>query len=235
MEKTAIILCGGQGTRLRPYTITIPKPLMPLGDSSVLEIIVRQLKKYKFTNLIFAVNYRSDLIKAYFQDGKKFGVNIEYVEEYEPLGTIAPLRNIKSLPDKFLVMNGDVLTDLDFNCYFDQFDPKSQFGLVPVYKKNYQIDFGVLESSDEDFLVKFEEKPKKDLFVSMGVYFFSKKIIELIPKTGSFGFDQLMLLALKKHFKVFCPRHNGYWLDIGRHEDYTYAQDHITSLIQNIE
>jgi len=231
MKKTAVILCGGQGARLRPYTITIPKPLMPLGDRSILEVVVEKLKQHGFEKLIFAVNYRSDLIKAYFQKGENFGVEIEYVEEMEPLGTIGPLRNIKSLPDKFLVMNGDILTDMDFSYYFDQFDPKSEFALVPVFKKKYKIDFGVLQVSEQRCLTHFQEKPEIDLSVAMGIYFFSPKILDYVPKKGSFGFDQLMLLALKNNLKVSCPEYDGYWLDIGRHEDYAYAQDHFRDLI----
>ncbi|MGD0466151.1 MAG: sugar phosphate nucleotidyltransferase [Gammaproteobacteria bacterium] len=234
MEKTAIIMCGGQGSRLRPYTITIPKPLMPLGDGAILEIIVKQLEKYCFDKLILAVNYRSDLIKAYFQNGEKFGISIEYVDEVEPLGTIAPLRNVKNLPDQFLVMNGDILTDLNFDYYFRKFNAESECALVPVYRKNYKVDFGVLQINENSHLESFQEKPEKELLVSMGVYFFSSKIIDLIPKSGSFGFDQLMLLALEKNLKVLCPEHNGYWLDIGRHEDYMYAQDNFQQLIKSL-
>ncbi len=231
MKKTAIILCGGQGARLRPYTITIPKPLMPLGDRSILEVVVEQLKQHGFEKLIFAVNYRSDLIKAYFQSGEKWGISIEYAEETEPLGTIGPLRNIKNLPSKFLVMNGDILTDLNFDFYFNEFDPQTEFALVPVYKKHYKIDFGVLKTDDFGLLKGFEEKPTVDLLVSMGVYFFSSEIVDHIPKSGSFGMDQLMLSTLQKKFKVKCPTHEGAWLDIGRHEDYAYAQDHFRDLI----
>ena len=231
MTRTAIILCGGQGTRLRPYTITIPKPLMPLGDTSILEIIIKQLQKNGFQKIILAVNYRSDLIKAYFQDGSKSGVDIQYVDEHEPLGTIGPLRNIKDLPDKFLVMNGDILTDLNFIEYFDKFNPAAEFALIPTFKRTYQIDFGVLEfNSAAGILEIFSEKPKKELYVSMGVYFFSPRIFHLIPQEGSFGFDQLMLAALEKKLTVRCLEHHGFWLDIGRHEDYEYAQDHLEEL-----
>lgn len=233
MGHTAVIMCGGQGVRLRPYTITIPKPLMPLGNESILEIVVKQIKRHNFTKLIFAVNYRSDLIKAYFQNGEKFGVEIEYVDEHEPLGTIAPLRNMKNLPEKFLVMNGDILTDVKFDSYFHQFNPESEFALIPVYRKNYKVDFGVLRTTPSGELKKFEEKPETELLVSMGVYFFSSKVLELIPQKGAFGFDQLMHVALEKNLKVLCPEHKGHWLDIGRHEDYAYAQDRIHLLHQN--
>ena len=230
MKKTAVILCGGQGTRLRPYTITIPKPLMPIGDRSILEIVVNKLKNHNFTKLIFAVNYRSDLIKAYFKNGENFGVEIEYADETEPLSTIAPLRNIKTLPEKFLVMNGDILTDMNFEYYFNQFDPNSEFALVPVYRKKYKVDFGVMQLDQNNYLNHFQEKPEHELLVSMGVYFFSQKIFDIIPEEGAFGFDQLMLSAIEKNLKVLCPEHKGNWLDIGRHEDYAYAQDNLSSL-----
>lgn len=225
MEKTAIILCGGEGVRLRPYTITIPKPLMPLGNKSILEFVVESLKKNGFTRLIFAVNYRADLIKAYFQDGKRFGVDISYVEENEPLGTVAPLRNISSLPAKFLVMNGDILTNINLDYYFNLFNPKKEFALVPVYKKQYSIEYGVLGINESGSLEAFEEKPKTDLLVSMGVYFFGQEVLDKIPPHGTFGFDDLMLLALREQLKITCPIHEGTWLDIGRHEDYIAAQE----------
>lgn len=232
MDKTAVILCGGQGVRLRPYTITIPKPLMPLGDRSILDIVVEYLKRHGFQRLIFAVNYQSQLIKAYFQDGARFGVHIEYIEEDEPLGTIGPLRNIVSLPDKFLVMNGDILTDMNLSSYFDMFDPKLEFALVPTYKKKYNVDFGVIQRDEKGCLASFEEKPQKDLLVSMGIYFFTSRLQEVIPPMGSFGFDALMHLALQKNLKISCPVYEGKWLDIGRHEDYAYAQDHYRELVK---
>lgn len=225
MDRVAVILCGGLGTRLRPYTITIPKPLMPIGDHSILEVIVKQLKAAQFDRLVMAVNYRSDLIKAFFQDGSKFGIPIEYSEENEPLGTIAPLRNIHSLPEKFMVMNGDILTDLNYARYFSAYDPEKEFALIPRYKKVYKSEFGVLKLSDEGNLTAFSEKPSQELFISMGVYYFSQRLFEYVPDDAPYGFDQLMLSALDGREKIKCPEHLGEWLDIGNHKDYEYAQD----------
>jgi len=234
MEKVAVILCGGLGTRLRPYTITIPKPLMPIGDYSILEIIVKQLKEAQFDRLILAVNYRSDLIKAFFQDGARFGIKIEYSEESEPLGTIAPLKNISSLPEKFMVMNGDILTNLNYGDYFSAYNPKSEFALVPTYKKVYKSEFGVLTLNNHGNLADFSEKPSQELFISMGVYYFSQKLFEYVPDNTPFGFDQLMLKALEGNERIKCPEHIGDWLDIGNHQDYEYAQDNWNNISRRL-
>jgi NDP-sugar pyrophosphorylase family protein len=231
MTKTAIILCGGQGTRLRPYTFTIPKPLMPLGDRAILDLVIEQLAFHGFKRIVLAVNYRSDFIRAYFGSGEKLGVCLEYVEEDEPLGTIGPLKNIPNLPEKFLVMNGDILTNIDFSAFYDLFCPDESFALVPVHKKSYKVDFGVMGTSPEGFLHSFQEKPCQELLVSMGIYYFSPKVLNWIPKEGSFGFDQMMLCALEKNLPVSCPVSDSTWLDIGRPEDYAYAQDHYLGLM----
>jgi len=231
MTKTAIILCGGQGIRLRPYTVTIPKPLMPLGDRSILELVIERLVHYGFKRIVLAVNYRSDFIRAYFGSGEKLGVRLEYIEEDEPLGTIGPLKNVPNLPEKFLVINGDILTNMDFGVFYEQFSPNDFFALVPVHRKSYKVDFGVIGVDHCGFLNSFQEKPPQELLVSMGVYYFSPQILEWIPKSGSFGFDQMMLLAIEKNLPVSCPVSESTWLDIGRPEDYVYAQDHYLEII----
>jgi NDP-sugar pyrophosphorylase family protein len=231
MCKTAIILCGGHGVRLRPYTVTIPKPLMPLGDRSILDFVIEQMVRHDFKRIILAVNYRSDFIRAYFGSGEKLGVRLEYVEEDEPLGTIGPLKNVPDLPEKFLVMNGDILTDIDLGAFYDRFSPDKHFALVPIHRKNYKVDFGVMNVDSSGFLSGFQEKPEQELLVSMGIYYFSSKILDWIPKCGSFGFDQMMLLALDNGLPVVCPDSDAKWLDIGRPEDYVYAQDHYLELL----
>ena len=160
MSYTAVILCGGVGARLRPYTNTFPKPLMPLGELPILEVIVRQLKKYNFKRIVLAVNHKADLLKLYFEKGKKFGVNIEYSLEKNNLGTMGPLKIIKNLPENFLVMNGDVLTTLNYKKFLESHIIKnSNFTISSTFRDNF-IDYGVLEK-EQNFLNNFTEKPNK--------------------------------------------------------------------------
>ncbi len=225
MEKRAVILCGGIGSRLRPYTITIPKPLMPLGDVSILEVILTQLKKHQFSHVTLSVNYRAELIRAYLQDGEKFGLKIDYSEETKPLSTVGPLTLITDLPEKFLVLNGDVLTDLDFGKLLSEHDHNQAQATISLSKRIHQIDFGVFEFDQKDQFTNFLEKPEHSYLVSMGVYCFSRTILQSVPQNTTFGFDDLMHHALDKDLKLRFHHHDGFWLDIGRHEDYAKAQD----------
>lgn len=225
---TAVILAGGKGTRLYPYTIAMPKPLVPVGDKPVLEIIILQLKKCGFQNIIITVNHQADLIKAYFADGSKLGVNISYSLETKPLGTMGPLKLIKDLPDDFLVMNGDVLSDLMYRDFLEEHSSRKRLFTISCYKRVQPVDYGVLETS-EDILIGFKEKPRLDCRVSMGIYALSKNVLQFIPDDQFFGFDDLMLELLQKRQKVFVKEHNGYWMDIGRPDDYQQAIEDIES------
>lgn len=224
-QKLAVILCGGIGARLRPYTLTIPKPLMPIGSSPILEILIRQLKQNGFEKIILAVNYRAEMIRAYFGDGKQLGVSIEYCEEAEPLGTIGPLNLIPHLPEKFLLLNGDILTDLNFSDLLDRHQPHEALLTIPLSRREHCIDFGVFELNKNLGMQNFQEKPTLSFAVSMGVYGVSASILPLIPPQQLFGFDHLMKKILDEKQKVSCYYHAGFWLDIGRHEDYAKAQD----------
>jgi NDP-sugar pyrophosphorylase family protein len=225
MKKLAVILCGGLGTRLRPYTLTIPKPLLPIGNVSILEIVIRQLKKNGFSEIVLALNYHADMIRNFFQGGEKFGVSITYCEEEKPLGTIGPLTLIKDLPEKFLLLNGDILTDLDFAALFHRHDPSQHLLTVPLSLRNHCVDFGVFELDDQMNLRGFREKPRYSFAVSMGAYAISAQILPLIPKGQLFGFDHLMERVIDEQHPIACYHHKGFWLDIGRHEDYAKAQD----------
>ncbi|NLC73387.1 MAG: NTP transferase domain-containing protein [Ruminococcaceae bacterium] len=222
-EKVAVILAGGLGTRLRPYTLVIPKPLVPIGDYPIMEILVRSLVKHGFTRIIMAVNHQADIIKAYFGDGSKWGVSIEYSLESKPLGTMGPLKEIKDLPDDFLVMNGDVLTDLDFSAFLKKHTKNNEYFTISGYKRSNTVDYGVLHVGMDSELTGFEEKPQIDYSVSMGVYAVSKRILEHIPKNTYYGFDSLMFDLLNAKKRVCVETHDGYWLDIGRPSDYERA------------
>jgi NDP-sugar pyrophosphorylase family protein len=225
MSKRAILLAGGKGTRLRPYTVVLPKPLMPIGEYPILEVVVRQLVRSGFDRITMAVNHQAELIKAFFGDGAKWGIPIDYSLEDEPLGTMGPLHLIPDLPDHFLVMNGDILTDLDFARFYRQHVADNHLFTISSHRRQQVIDYGVLETDALQYLVEFREKPKTDYEVSMGIYMVSRSVLEFIPKNQQYGFDNLMLDLIKADKKVCVKRFEGYWLDIGRPDDYMQAID----------
>ncbi|MBN2788876.1 MAG: NTP transferase domain-containing protein [Candidatus Delongbacteria bacterium] len=219
----AVILAGGKGTRLKPYTTVLPKPLMPIGDYPILEVLLRQLKYFGVTDITMAVGHLKELIQAFFSDGSNWDLNIKYSFENKPLGTAAPLKLISELDDDFLVMNGDVLTDLDFKEFFEYHKSSGALCSIAMYKKPVKIDLGVLDVDNKNKLIGYTEKPTLNYNVSMGVYAFSKKVIEYIPNDQYFDFPELMLKLMEMGQNVQCYPFNGYWLDIGRPDDYDIA------------
>ncbi len=220
-----VILAGGKGKRLEPYTTLLPKPLMPVGEYPILEIILRQLKYYGFKEVILAVGHLAELIQAYFGSGEKLGIKIEYAFEPYPLGTVGPLRLIeKRLDDSpFLVMNGDILTDLDFKEFMDFHISAGGVLTVGVKKRRVDIDFGVAELSG-NVIVNYREKPTFDFWVSMGVYIFEPTILEYIPEGQRYDFPDLVRKLIENGEKISAYLYNGFWLDIGREEDMKRAQ-----------
>lgn len=231
----AIILAGGKGVRLKPYTTLIPKPLVPLGgEKSVLELVVMQLARAGFTRVTLAVNHLSNLVIAYFGNGSKWGLSIDYSLEQKPLNTIGPLTLIRDLPDNFLVMNSDVLSNLDFKKFFKVHVNKNSQVSVAACQRNSIVDFGVLKYDSNNYLTGFHEKPVLRFEVSMGVYCFNRSIIRNLPKNKPYGFDQLMTDGIKNKNKIHVYPFKGFWLDIGRPEDYEYADEHYTEIKRKI-
>jgi NDP-sugar pyrophosphorylase family protein len=223
MSKRAVVLAGGQGSRLRPYTVVLPKPLMPIGDYPILEVIIRQLASAAFDHITLAVNHQAEIVKAFFQDGAKWGVHIDYSLESKPLSTIAPLKLIRDLPDDFLLMNGDVLTDLDFAAFYARHvDRERQFTISAARRRNV-IDYGVLTVGQEGRLAGFLEKPSQEYLVSMGVYAMNRLTLERVPTGHKYGFDDLMNDMLASEAPVHVEPYGGEWLDIGRPDDYLQA------------
>ncbi|MDD1704162.1 MAG: NTP transferase domain-containing protein [Methanoregula sp.] len=216
----AIILAGGKGRRLMPYTTVLPKPLMPIGDYSILEVILRQLKHYGFGRVTISTGYLHELIHAYLNSNKSLGLELSYSHEDSPLGTIGPLRLLEKLDDTFLVMNGDILTDINYRELIESHKKKKAVATVATYQRDVNIDFGVLEKGADQKIVAFKEKPTFHFDVSMGVYVFSKKILDYVPDGEPFGFDQLMYTLTGEKAAVYSYPHTGYWLDIGRPDDY---------------
>jgi len=223
MSDRAVVLAGGKGTRLRPYTVVFPKPLMPLGDYPILEVIVRQLATEGFTHITLAVNHQANLIKTFFGDGERWNVRIDYSVESQPLSTIAPLCLIDDLPDRFLLMNGDVLTDLRFRSLYDDHVRSGCAFTVAASRRTHRIDYGVLKTDGANTLIGFEEKPSMQYLVSMGVYVVEKSVLALVPPRQPYGFDDLMGALVAGRGRVNVRLHDGYWLDLGRPDDYAQA------------
>lgn len=223
MSRRAVILAGGKGTRLKPYTISLPKPLVPVGNTPILEIIIQQLKRHSFDHITITVNHMAEIIKAFFGDGSKWGIKIDYTTEVSPLSTMGPLTLVKDLPENFLVMNGDVLTDLDFGHFYTSHVENSNNFTIASHRRIDKVDYGVLIKNDNLKLVAFEEKPSKEYLVSMGIYMVNTKVVNYIPVNTFFGFDHLMekLISIKEYPNVW--EFDGYWLDIGRPDDYEKA------------
>lgn len=220
----AVILAGGKGTRLRPYTLVLPKPLIPVGDVPVIESLLKWLRRNGIRNMRITLGYLGHLIKALCGDGSQWDMSIEYSEEPEPLGTIGPLLLLKhELQDTFLVTNGDLITDMNLR-EFIQFH-KSQGGIltVAVKEKSVKIDLGVLESED-GIVSRFREKPQLQFQASMGIYCMEPKILEYIPVGMPFGFDDLMHTLMSADIPIHVYPHAGRWMDIGREEDFFEAQ-----------
>ncbi len=222
----AVILAGGKGRRLEPYTTLLPKPLMPVGEYPVVEILIRQLKRSGFTDLYFAVGHLAGLIEAYFQGGKKWGVRIQYSMEEEPLGTVGPLallrKELQSEP--FLVVNGDILTDLDFSKVMDAHVASGAVLTLAVTHREVSVDFGVLELEGNK-VTGFQEKPVLRYPVSMGIYAMSPQVFAFIPEGKKFDLPDLVWTLLRAREPVQAFLYEGFWLDIGREEDWRRAQE----------
>ncbi|MEJ3655410.1 sugar phosphate nucleotidyltransferase [Actinomycetes bacterium KLBMP 9759] len=226
-----MIIAGGKGVRLRPYTTRLPKPLMPVGDEfCILEILLNQLSQRGFRSATLAIGHLGHLIRAFVGDGSRWNLRIDYVVEDFPLGTLgAVLGMLDRLPEHFLVMNGDVLTDIDYADLLRHHIAHDAPMTVAGYRRDVRIDFGVMTTEDGR-VVRFVEKPQIDYQVSMGVYGMSRRTLERYPAGVPFGFDNLMLDLLDRgHFPAVYS-FDGYWLDIGRPDDYDRANSEFGSM-----
>ncbi len=224
----AVILAGGRGTRLAPYTSILPKPLMPIGDRSILEHVLEQLFVAGIRDVTLSVGYLSHLIRAVLDNGSSSSSRpkLRYVHEDEPLGTVGPLRLIEGLDETFLLMNGDVLTRLDFSDLITSHRASGSMLTIAAHKRVVKVDYGVLGISAEpgSHLVEaFHEKPEIPVSVSAGIYVMEPQILECVPPTGYFDFPDLVHALLKANHPISAYEYGGFWLDLGRPEDYEHV------------
>jgi NDP-mannose synthase len=226
-SRKGIVLAGGKGSRLGPYTTVLPKPLLPVGDRAILDVVVHQLRGCGFTDLTFAVGYLAHLIEAVFGDGSKHGVAIQYHMEKEPLGTAGALGTIEGLEETFLAMNGDVLTTLDYASLFDAHRRAGNSFTIATHRRVVRTDYGVihLDGMEEETAVVtgYVEKPEIPYIVSMGVYVAEPEVLEYVEPGSYLDVPDLVARLLQDGRRVGSYLYDGYWLDIGRHDDYERA------------
>jgi NDP-sugar pyrophosphorylase family protein len=225
MKRQAVILAGGKGTRLRPFTATLPKPLVPVGDYPIIEIVLRQLKHFGFTDIIISTGHLAELIQAYCGDGRRWGVKIRYVREDKPLSTAGALKLIRGLAPRFLTINGDLLTTLDFGKVYEYHRDVRADAVLAVCERRWKIDFGVIDLDADDGLRGFTEKPSIPYLVSMGVNVFDRAVLRHIKPGEALGIPELMLRIKAAGGVVRGFRNKAEWLDIGRPDDYEAVQE----------
>jgi NDP-sugar pyrophosphorylase family protein len=219
----AIVLAGGKGTRLAPYTTVFPKPLMPIGERPILDIVLRQLAAAGFGEVTLAVGHLAELIMAYCGDGSRFGVELTYSRETSPLGTAGPISLVPIPDDTFLVMNGDLLTTINFREMLQFHRARGHIATVATFPREVIIDLGVIESDEDDRVINYLEKPRFQYAVSTGVYLFEPAILDSIPRGERLDLPDLVLGLIARGLSVGRYAASGYWLDIGRHDDYAAA------------
>jgi len=221
----AVIQAGGKGTRLRPYTTVLPKPLMPVGAKSVLEILLKWLRRNGTHEAYITTGYLGHLIRSVCGDGRQWNLRLHYTEEREPLGTIGPLGLLRDeLDETFLVINGDILTDLNLGAFAEMHRRKGCAVTIATAKRTNRMDFGIIEDLDGS-VIGFREKPNITHLVSMGIYCMEPEVLDYVPDGVPFGFDDLVFCMLGRQLPVGTFLHSGLWLDVGRVEDFRKAQE----------
>jgi NDP-sugar pyrophosphorylase family protein len=219
----AVVLAGGKGTRLAPYTRIIPKPMMPIGDKAILEIMLHQMHKAGIDEVILTVGHLAGLMRAFFQDGSHLGIHIQYSIEDHPLGTAGPLGLIDDLDETFMVCNGDVLTTLNMRELIDFHKNNQGVATIASHQRQVHIDLGVIQINGDHTIVGYQEKPTVDYLVSMGIYIFEPTVMQYIQKGQYLDFPDLIKILITDKKKVVAYPFNGYWEDLGRADDYEQA------------
>lgn len=222
----AVILAGGKGTRLSPYTKVLPKPLMPIGDMPILEVILRQIKLAGINDVVLTVGHLSELLRTFFQDGSRLGLSISYNYEDSPLGTAGPIAFVPDLEETFLVMNGDVLSTLPLGELIEFHKTQKAIATIATHHRRVKVDLGVIQWNGNAHVTGYIEKPTYDYSVSMGIYVFEPKVLNYIPRGEYYDFPDLVKKLIEVGETVAGYRFDGYWQDLGRPDDYeSAAQD----------
>ncbi len=226
----AVVLAGGRGARLAPYTKILPKPLMPIGDMPILEILLRQMKHSGVDEVILTVGYLSHLLCAFFQEGERLGLKIKYSFEEFPLGTAGPLSRVQGLDDTFIVANGDVLTSLDLTALVQKHRQTGAAATIASHARRVKVDLGVIQFNGSNEIIGYVEKPSYDFFVSMGIYVFEPRVLDYIPNNQYLDFPDLVIKLIQAGEKVLGYPFEGYWQDLGRADDYEQAVEEFESV-----
>lgn len=220
---TAVILAGGKGTRLEPFTVSIPKPLLPLGQTPILEVLLRQLAANRFRRVVLSLGHMAPFFVPFLERWRNFGPEITIVQEHEPLGTAGPLRLVPDLEETFLVMNGDILTTLDYRHLLQSHTAHGASGTIAISRRELKVDYGVVRSAPDGALVEYEEKPVLTYAVSMGINVLSKEALQFVPADSRMDIPELMRALVTAGRRVLCHQTDCYWQDIGRFDDYQRA------------
>jgi NDP-sugar pyrophosphorylase family protein len=227
----AVILAGGKGTRLAPYTHILPKPMMPVGDRAILEVVLGQFSRAGISEVTLAVGHLASLMQTYFGDGSRYNLKITYAFEEKPLGTAGPLAFVEGLSDTFLVANGDILTLLDINRLIDFHREQKAVCTIASHQRTHTINLGVIEHAAGSYKVSgYIEKPTRNYLVSMGMYVFEPRVLDYIPKGEYFDFPNLVNTLLSANEMVACFPYEGYWRDLGNQDDYLAANEDFESM-----
>ncbi|MCA9950236.1 MAG: NTP transferase domain-containing protein [Anaerolineales bacterium] len=219
----AVILAGGKGTRLAPYTKILPKPLLPIGDMPILEILLRQMHHAGIRQAVITVGHLAELLRLFFQDGQRVGMDITYSYEEQPLGTAGPLALVPGLDETFLVSNGDVLTNLQMAELVAFHRANKAVATIATHRRQVKIDLGVLELNGNNQVQGYIEKPTYDYLVSMGIYVFEPVVLDYIEKNQYLDFPNLVQMLLADGRNVVSYPFDDYWMDLGRPDDYEQA------------
>lgn len=236
----AVILAGGKGTRLAPYTKILPKPLLPIGDLPILEILLRQMKRDGVDEVILTVGHLAHLLQSFFLDGEQFGLRIHYSYEEQPLGTAGPLSLVQGLDDSFLVANGDILTNLQIDALIECHRQSGAIATIATHQRQVKIDLGVIQidgsvpGTTGNHITNYIEKPVYPLLISMGIYVFEPRILSYIPYNQYLDFPDLVLRLIEAGEQVVSYPFDGYWQDLGRPDDYEKAVHDFESLRMQI-
>ncbi len=225
---SCLIMAGGMGERLRPLTDELPKPLIPLAGKPILERNIERLKQYNINDICLSVRYKSEKIKDHFADGSSRGVNIRYIQEENPLGTIGALSLMgEPAHDTVLVMNSDLLTNIDFLDFFEFFQSSNAAMAVATVPYNINVPYAILETNDKSEVRSFVEKPNYVYYSNAGIYLMKKELLKFVPKGEKMDATDLMQVVLNNNLRLLSFPILGYWLDIGNHKDYQRAKEDI--------